>query len=82
MHEDGGGVWDETDALAFLEGAVFDMHHLYASLQSQFEPQQANEASQGGSAGASSVRAVQREQKHVRKPNLPARFGLTQHEKE
>lgn len=47
VHEDGGGVWDENDALAFLEGAVFDMHHLYASLQSQFEPQQAKEASQG-----------------------------------
>jgi len=37
VHEDGGGVWDEANALAFLEGAVFDMHHLYASLQSQFE---------------------------------------------
>ena len=38
VHEDGGGVWDrETDALAYLEGAVFDMHQLYASLQSQFE---------------------------------------------
>jgi PAS domain-containing protein len=36
VHEDGGGVWDETGALAYLEGAVFDMHHLYASLQSQF----------------------------------------------
>lgn len=38
VHEDGGGVWDdETDALAYLEGAVFDMNQLYASLQSQFE---------------------------------------------
>lgn len=37
VHEDGGGVWDERDGLAFLEGAVFDMHQLYASLQSQFE---------------------------------------------
>ncbi len=37
VHEDGGGVWDETDTVAYLEGAVFDMHQLYASLQSQFE---------------------------------------------
>ncbi|MGE0022210.1 MAG: PAS domain-containing protein [Hyphomicrobium sp.] len=36
VHEDGGGVWDETDTIAYLEGAVFDMHQLYASLQSQF----------------------------------------------
>lgn len=37
VHEDGGGVWDGSDALVFLEGAVFDMHHLYASLQDQFQ---------------------------------------------
>jgi len=36
VHEDGGGVWDESDTIAYLEGAVFDMHQLYASLQSQF----------------------------------------------
>lgn len=36
VHEDGGGVWDQNNTLAFLEGAVFDMHHLYASLESQF----------------------------------------------
>jgi PAS domain S-box-containing protein len=36
VHEDGGGVWDETGAVAYLEGAVFDMHQLYASLESQF----------------------------------------------
>ncbi len=36
VHEDGGGVWDEANAIIYLEGAVFDMHHLYASLQSQF----------------------------------------------
>ena len=37
VHEDGGGVWDENDQVAFLEGAVFDMHHLYDSLQTQLE---------------------------------------------
>lgn len=37
VHEDGGGVWDAADQVAFLEGAVFDMHHLYASLQTQLE---------------------------------------------
>jgi len=37
VHEDGGGVWDESGAVIYLEGAVFDMHHLYASLQSQLE---------------------------------------------
>ena len=37
VHEDGGGVWDDADAVAYLEGAVFDMHHLYDSLQSQFK---------------------------------------------
>lgn len=36
VHEDGGGVWDDTDTVAYLEGAVFDMNHLYASLQAQF----------------------------------------------
>lgn len=36
VHEDGGGVWDDTGAVIYLEGAVFDMHHLYASLESQF----------------------------------------------
>lgn len=41
VHEDGGGVWDESGALAYLEGAVFDMNQLYASLQMQFaEPVQ------------------------------------------
>jgi hypothetical protein len=30
-------VWDDQDAVAYLEGAVFDMHHLYDSLQSQFK---------------------------------------------
>ena len=29
-------MWDEANAIIYLEGAVFDMHHLYASLQSQF----------------------------------------------
>lgn len=37
VHEDGGGVWDAAGEVAFLEGAVFDMHHLYASLQTQLE---------------------------------------------
>lgn len=37
VHEDGGGVWDESGAVIYLEGAVFDMHHLYASLESQFQ---------------------------------------------
>jgi hypothetical protein len=36
VHEDGGGVWDEANGLVFLEGAVFDMHPLYASLEVQF----------------------------------------------
>jgi len=36
VHEDGGGVWNGADTVAYLEGAVFDMNHLYASLQSQF----------------------------------------------
>lgn len=36
VHEDGGGVWDEQNAVACLEGAVFDIHRLYFSLQSQF----------------------------------------------
>lgn len=36
VHEDGGGVWADDGALAYLEGAVFDMNQLYASLQSQF----------------------------------------------
>ncbi len=36
VHEDGGGVWDDSDAVAYLEGAVFDMNQLYASLQTQF----------------------------------------------
>lgn len=36
VHEDGGGVWDENDVVAYLEGAVFDIHHLYASLETQF----------------------------------------------
>jgi PAS domain S-box-containing protein len=37
VHEDGGGVWDETDQVAYLEGAVFDMNQLYASLQAHFD---------------------------------------------
>jgi PAS domain-containing protein len=41
VHEDGGGVWDETGAVVYLEGAVFDMHHLYASLEAQFARLQA-----------------------------------------
>ena len=36
VHEDGGGVWDETNRIAYLEGAVFDMHQLYASIEAQF----------------------------------------------
>lgn len=36
VHEDGGGVWDDGDAVAYLEGAVFDMNQLYASLNAQF----------------------------------------------
>ncbi|HEX2841549.1 PAS domain-containing protein [Hyphomicrobium sp.] len=43
VHEDGGGVWDEAGGLVFLEGAVFDMHHLYASLESQFNAGAARE---------------------------------------
>jgi PAS domain S-box-containing protein len=39
VHEDGGGVWDESNAVAFLEGAVFDMHKIYASLETQFNSQ-------------------------------------------
>jgi PAS domain S-box-containing protein len=42
VHEDGGGVWDEAGELVFLEGAVFDIQHLYASLMQQFSaPKQA-----------------------------------------
>ncbi len=37
VHEDGGGVWDESDTVAYLEGAVFDMNQLYASLQAHFD---------------------------------------------
>lgn len=37
VHEDGGGVWDDQDVIAYLEGAVFDMNSLYFSLQNQFE---------------------------------------------
>jgi PAS domain S-box-containing protein len=37
VHEDGGGVWNEADAVIYLEGAVFDMNQLYSSLQNQFE---------------------------------------------
>lgn len=36
VHEDGGGVWDEANAVAYLEGVVWDIRHLYASLESQF----------------------------------------------
>jgi PAS domain S-box-containing protein len=36
VHEDGGGVWNEQDAVIYLEGAVFDMNQLYSSLESQF----------------------------------------------
>jgi PAS domain S-box-containing protein len=36
VHEDGGGVWDAQDVVAYLEGAVFDMNSLYFSLQAQF----------------------------------------------
>lgn len=36
VHEDGGGVWNQSDELIYLEGAVFDMNQLYASLNSQF----------------------------------------------
>ncbi len=36
VHEDGGGVWDEAGQLAYLEGAVFDIENLYASLTRQF----------------------------------------------
>jgi PAS domain S-box-containing protein len=36
VHEDGGGVWDETNAVAYLEGVVWDIQHLYASLETQF----------------------------------------------
>ncbi len=36
VHEDGGGVWDDANGLAYLEGAVFDMNQLYASLNAQF----------------------------------------------
>jgi PAS domain-containing protein len=36
VHEDGGGVWNESDAVIYLEGAVFDMNQLYSSLQNQF----------------------------------------------
>jgi PAS domain-containing protein len=36
VHEDGGGVWDETGAVAYLEGVVWDIRHLYMSLERQF----------------------------------------------
>lgn len=36
VHEDGGGVWNQADSLIYLEGAVFDMNQLYASLNAQF----------------------------------------------
>ena len=36
VHEDGGGVWDATNTVAYLEGAVFDMHQLLDSLKTQF----------------------------------------------
>lgn len=36
VHEDGGGVWNDVGELVFLEGAVFDIQHLYASLMNQF----------------------------------------------
>jgi PAS domain S-box-containing protein len=36
VHEDGGGVWDEANAVAYLEGAVFDIRNLYVSLETQF----------------------------------------------
>lgn len=38
VHEDGGGIWNQSGALMFLEGAVFDIQHLYASLLTQFKP--------------------------------------------
>ncbi|MDX2307126.1 MAG: PAS domain-containing protein [Hyphomicrobium sp.] len=37
VHEDGGGVWHPEKGLVFLEGAVFDIQHLYASLVTQFQ---------------------------------------------
>ncbi len=42
VHEDGGGVWDDQGAIVYLEGAVFDMNHLYASLEAQFARMQAD----------------------------------------
>lgn len=36
VHEDGGGVFDSTNTVIYLEGAVFDMHQLYVSLSTQF----------------------------------------------
>jgi PAS domain-containing protein len=36
VHEDGGGVWDEEGAVLYLEGLVWDIRHLYASLEQQF----------------------------------------------
>jgi PAS domain S-box-containing protein len=36
VHEDGGGVWNDEDAVIYLEGAVFDMNQLYTSLENQF----------------------------------------------
>lgn len=41
VHEDGGGVWHPEQGLVFLEGAVFDIQHLYASLMTQFARQPA-----------------------------------------
>lgn len=51
VHEDGGGVWSDDGTVIYLEGAVFDMHHLYASLESQFGRKQAS-ADQKGSTAA------------------------------
>jgi PAS domain S-box-containing protein len=36
VHEDGGGVWNDANAVIYLEGAVFDMNSLYVSLETQF----------------------------------------------
>lgn len=37
VHEDGGGVWDEMNTLVYLEGAIVDMHHMFDSVQKQYD---------------------------------------------
>lgn len=36
VHEDGGGVWHPERGLVYLEGVIFNIERLYASMMSQF----------------------------------------------